>query len=257
MAAIIRLKRGPEANLGPVTLQTGEPAFTTDTEKLFIGNGSLKIEVGNRSIGPITTLVRANSAYWSDVFLPVQQDYRRMISYASSFLGLQDVNFKNVMDGLNRTKWSQLAVNPSSSLTLQLCSVQINGKNISMTQHMTSIIVNGSNYYTRNDGFGPGPANYIDFTNAILSKFGQFTNFIPSSLPTNPTGILANICILDNFKITFEERYTSYPSVLGNPPAPYYYSFNTLGNWTLRDGIGDAIRRTEIQSGGFGFFRII
>ena len=40
MAQVIRLKRGASTNLGSLTLAAGEPAFTTDTNKLYIGDGT-------------------------------------------------------------------------------------------------------------------------------------------------------------------------------------------------------------------------
>lgn len=42
---IIKLKRGKEENL-PL-LQLGEPAFTTDTNKFFIGNGKVNVEMAS------------------------------------------------------------------------------------------------------------------------------------------------------------------------------------------------------------------
>lgn len=40
MAQVIKLKRGASTNLGSLTLEAGEPAFTTDTNKLYIGDGT-------------------------------------------------------------------------------------------------------------------------------------------------------------------------------------------------------------------------
>lgn len=39
----IQIKRGQSANIGKVTLGAGEPAFTLDTGKLYIGNGKDKV----------------------------------------------------------------------------------------------------------------------------------------------------------------------------------------------------------------------
>lgn len=39
----LRLKRGLAANFGSVTLQAGEPAFVTDTGKLYVGDGTTKV----------------------------------------------------------------------------------------------------------------------------------------------------------------------------------------------------------------------
>ena len=43
MAQKIQLKRGQSANLGTLTLDAGEPAFTLDTKKLYIGDGTNKV----------------------------------------------------------------------------------------------------------------------------------------------------------------------------------------------------------------------
>ena len=40
MAQVIKLKRGASTNLGSLTSEAGEPAFTTDTNKLYIGDGT-------------------------------------------------------------------------------------------------------------------------------------------------------------------------------------------------------------------------
>lgn len=62
--ATIKLKRGQSANLSSLNLQAGEPAFTLDTKKLYIGNGTEKVlinpsieaneitdvQIGNRTI---------------------------------------------------------------------------------------------------------------------------------------------------------------------------------------------------------------
>lgn len=62
--ATIKLKRGQSTNLPSLNLAAGEPAFTLDTKKLYIGNGSEKVlinpdigadeitdvEIGNRTI---------------------------------------------------------------------------------------------------------------------------------------------------------------------------------------------------------------
>lgn len=48
--ATIKLKRGQNANLTSLNLQAGEPAFTLDTGKLYIGDGSDKVLI-NPGIG--------------------------------------------------------------------------------------------------------------------------------------------------------------------------------------------------------------
>ena len=41
----IKLKRGPSSNITSVNLDSGEPAFCTDTGKLYIGDGTSNILV--------------------------------------------------------------------------------------------------------------------------------------------------------------------------------------------------------------------
>lgn len=50
MPTTIQLKRGLSAHLGGVTLLAGEPAFTTDTGKLYVGNGNDKVLI-NPTLG--------------------------------------------------------------------------------------------------------------------------------------------------------------------------------------------------------------
>ncbi|MEG1705605.1 MAG: hypothetical protein RR290_03415 [Clostridia bacterium] len=45
MSTQIKLKRGLDANLAALTLEAGEPAFVTDTGKLYVGDGKTKIVI--------------------------------------------------------------------------------------------------------------------------------------------------------------------------------------------------------------------
>lgn len=47
--AKIKAKRGVEANLGSITLDDGEFAFTTDTRKLYVGFSGIKYCLGSTS----------------------------------------------------------------------------------------------------------------------------------------------------------------------------------------------------------------
>ena len=60
MPTIIQIKRGDEADMP--TLAEGEPAFTLDTHKLFIGDGAINHEIGGGGSGDVT----AASAFGTD-----------------------------------------------------------------------------------------------------------------------------------------------------------------------------------------------
>lgn len=62
MAQTIKLKRGTSANLGSLTLQAGEPAFTTDTGKLYIGNGTDKVLINPDSSNAVTSVAGKTGA---------------------------------------------------------------------------------------------------------------------------------------------------------------------------------------------------
>lgn len=47
--AKIKAKRGPESNLGNITLDDGEFAVTTDTHKLYFGFAGVKYCIGSAS----------------------------------------------------------------------------------------------------------------------------------------------------------------------------------------------------------------
>ncbi|MEG0873192.1 MAG: hypothetical protein RSE00_04440 [Clostridia bacterium] len=57
MPTQIKLKRGLDANVAALTLQAGEPAFVTDTGKLYVGNGTNKVLINplNKPAGIDTT----------------------------------------------------------------------------------------------------------------------------------------------------------------------------------------------------------
>ena len=56
--ALIKLKRGPSANVAALSLEAGEPAFTTDTKKLYIGDGAGGKTMINPDGGTATTAER-------------------------------------------------------------------------------------------------------------------------------------------------------------------------------------------------------
>ena len=57
----LKLKRGQSANVAALTLQAGEPAFTLDTGKLYIGNGTDKILI-NPDSGTVASADKLTTA---------------------------------------------------------------------------------------------------------------------------------------------------------------------------------------------------
>ncbi len=80
--ATIKLKRGQSANLGSLTLEAGEPAFTLDTGKLYIGDGTdqvlinpgvganeiTDVEIGKRTIDQGIAMAVSNTGTLTQLF---------------------------------------------------------------------------------------------------------------------------------------------------------------------------------------------
>jgi len=80
--ATIKLKRGQSANLGSLNLQAGEPAFTLDTGKLYVGDGTEKVlinpgiganeitdaQIGNRTIDQGIAATVSNTGTLTQLF---------------------------------------------------------------------------------------------------------------------------------------------------------------------------------------------
>lgn len=244
MATLIRFKRGPESALlsNSVTLSAGEPAFTTDTRKLYIGGdntGQTKIEVGNRNVPFITTLVNQSSAYFPNTTTPLQTDFVSVTSYGNTFQGILYTG--------NTTKWVALDTQASNGamLTLTLCAAKFFGKALSPSQFPQPLRVRlnpstgieGITY----DGY-PGeifiPNNYCRYINRILRSNNQFT--VLSGTPTGARrfAVAASRCIHDDFYLEFEERLTGMTINDSRFRNRYLYALKTVDSNTIEDSIG-------------------
>ncbi len=59
MSGKIKFKRGNSANFGALVLDPGEPAFTLDTGKLYVGNGTEKVLINPDSVDSAAQLTTA------------------------------------------------------------------------------------------------------------------------------------------------------------------------------------------------------
>lgn len=250
MAATIRLKRGLQANL-PSDLLIAEPAFTTDTNRLYIGTSAGNIEVGNRDVGHTVTTVRNTSAYWSEINTPIQSDFKKLRSFRHSFIG----GGTDITDETNQLqRWQYIANNPDSSLTFSLRAAYVKNRYIpinSLPEQLRSINVNQSNLQADVwDLPGGGttfvPTNYITFLNNLcqhLNLASRFGSTIDNNL-TQKVAVSGNICLYDNFYFAFEETSNNVsfdyevPIVGGGTDLVtykprYFYSISTAAPNTL------------------------
>jgi len=256
MATLIRFKRGPEEALltTSVTLSAAEPAFTTDTFKLYIGGdntGQNKIEVGNRNIPNITTLVNKSSAYLPNITTPQATDFVSLTSYGNTFQGI----VYSVNDA-NTVKWAVLNQQPGSMLMLTLCSARFFNKTLDPSKFPQPLKVNaaGGNGIEAVDftiiGGKAIPNNYCRYINNILHANNQFTVLSASSAGTKGYAVVAKRCTFDDFYLEFEERLIdmTIPDVVDNVfntngrfRNRYLYSLQTVNGNGLEDSFGGDI----------------
>jgi len=290
MPATIRFKRGIQANL-PNLLQMAEPAFTTDTNKLYIGTdiANNNIEVGNKDVGPMTTIVRGNSGYWSEINNPQESDFIKLRSFRYSFLGGGPDITENTSQ-LNR--WLYLIDNPTSSLTFNLRSAYIKGRRIStntIPSNLRSITVGNGGEPVTGDVWDLGggqttfvPTNYINYLNNLCQYFdlaSRFGSTIDQNL-THKVAMSGNVCVLDRFYFAFEENSTNVSFQYEVPDGAggfdfvdykpqYFYSISTAAPDTLFESraFGSGINpnfATQLLAGpglgpignGIGYWRV-
>jgi hypothetical protein len=249
MATLIRFKRGPEEALltSGVTLSAAEPAFTTDTFKLYIGGdntGQNKIEVGNRNIPNITTLVNKSSAYLPNITTPQATDFVSLTSYGNTFQGIL---YSAVVGGTNVdiTKWGLLVEQNTSMLMLTLCSAKFFNKPLDPSKFPAPLIV------TAEGGQGTEaaafdrfvnnifvPSSYCRYINNILRTNNQFTVLSGSAVGAKGSAVIAKRCLYDDFYLEFEERLVNMSLNDVRFRSRYLYSLKTVDGNGLEDSFG-------------------
>ena len=176
MANTIKIKRGLSSSLSSLTLQEGEPAITTDTKKLYIGNSDgSKIEIGQQ--GPRGT------KWWVGDF------YSQMFDDALDgdlLLNTSDLSPGEVLQFYDGT-WSPVANirgpqgekgdkgNPGDmapvgsiylwgSNTIPEGYLLCNGQAISRTEYSDLFVILGTSY---GSGDGSGTFNLPDFRSNV------------------------------------------------------------------------------------------
>lgn len=85
------VRRGTDSDRQTVTLSLGEPGFTTDTKRLFIGDGSTLggVVAGNKYLGQVATPSNITTALTGDVCYATKNNFNQ---YYTAFIKTSTVN---------------------------------------------------------------------------------------------------------------------------------------------------------------------
>lgn len=124
--ATIKLKRGQSTNLGSLTLQAGEPAFTLDTKKLYIGDGTDKVLI-NPGIGAseITDAQIGNRT--------IDQGIAAAVSHTGTLTQLFSFLAKIIKGITGKTNWYD-----APTKTLEQVNTDLSSHTASGTIHVTA-----------------------------------------------------------------------------------------------------------------------
>ena len=84
-------RRGTDVDRQNVVLDLGEPGFTTDTKRLFVGDGILSggVVVGNKYLGEVNTPTSVSTALTGDLVYATKQGFNQ---YFTTFIKTTNTN---------------------------------------------------------------------------------------------------------------------------------------------------------------------
>jgi hypothetical protein len=186
----IQLKRGLSTDVSDVTLVAGEPAFTTDTGKLYIGDGTTKVLI-NPDQGTVASADKLTTA--------------RTIAITGDATG------SSSFDGSSNTSIAVTVVNDGHSHTSSTVT--------DFVSTVRSSVLTGISLVTN---------SIISATDSVLSALGKLQAQITANLSTltshtgsssNPHSVTASQVGLGN--VTNESKTTMFasPTLTGTPVA--------------------------------------
>jgi hypothetical protein len=186
MANKIQFKRGVKANLP--TLNVAEPAFTTDTNQFYVGNGTTNIELGKKAeIGDLTTLsTTAKSTVVAAInevnAKPSSGGTATATTYSNTTSGLVATNVQVAVDELDTNIGDLSTLNTTSNTDLvgaiNEVDSDIGDKTLLQTTDKSSVV----NAINENTLQLAAIATYIDADRTgVLSASVAINNLIASS----------------------------------------------------------------------------
>lgn len=202
MSNTIKLKRGAKANL-PILAQ-GEPAFTTDTNELFVGNGTSNIKYAkDDDINKVYTTTNSGNVYSVTIPNATYTDGRLFVikfnaaSTGAITLNINSLGAKNVID-YNGNQVSDVRANLIVNLRYE---------------------ANSGNFILLGKGGGTGTATSDKILNGYTAttNSGQITGIMPNRGVYQYTGGIGS---------AYDPNTGSNYLAFNNIPPGYYYSNN-------------------------------
>lgn len=170
MASDILLKRGLNTSFSPITLKSGEPAFITDTGKLYIGDGIKKI-----LINPID---KPSGINVTNFYAKVKVNEYGQVVNQNNLLAADIPIIPNTrVSGLGTASTTNVGTNAgnipildtTAKLSESIMPLSVIGSGAMAYYNGTSAVIVSSNQYVPLTGFFSTSANYTLDSNGVIS----------------------------------------------------------------------------------------
>jgi len=182
-------RRGTDATGGTITLNQGEPGFTTDTKRLYIGDGTVTlgqpIGIKNWNIKNFNTANFTTTFSGSEIGDIVYDDYSNHVFFLTAWPGTLRANWAKI-DFIVDVDDSTIELNTASAIQLKNYGIQ--------TIHLNSNIV-GQGLL----GAAGSPLR-VDVDNISIDINNNKLRVIPGAIPIDYLGTIAPFSILGNTK---------------------------------------------------------
>jgi len=182
-------RRGTDATGRTITLNQGEPGFTTDTKRLYIGDGTVTlgqpIGIKNWNIKNFNTANFTTTFSGSEIGDIVYDDYSNHVFFLTAWPGTLRANWAKI-DFIVDVDDSTIELNTASAIQLKNYGIQ--------TIHLNSNIV-GQGLL----GAAGSPLR-VDVDNISIDINNNKLRVIPGAIPIDYLGTIAPFSILGNTK---------------------------------------------------------
>jgi hypothetical protein len=183
----IIFRRGTDATGRTITLNQGEPGFTTDTKRFYIGDGTttfgLPVSIKNWGIKNFNTANFLNTFSGSEIGDIVYDDFGNHVYFLTAFPGTTKANWAKISFVVDVDD-STIEINPSSALQVKNFGIQ--------SIHLNSNIIGNGLL-----GAAGSPVT-VDVDNISIDILNNKLRVIPGAIPIDYLGSIDPFTVLGN-----------------------------------------------------------